>query len=68
MFGGDLGAVDPDLLTNALDGLAFPGSLSEVVVCLQFSMEADDRCRASLILSSLETEKNRSPRRQCRGS
>ena len=34
MFGEDLG-VDPNLLANALDGLALPDSLLEVVVCLQ---------------------------------
>jgi hypothetical protein len=52
VFGGDLGDTDPDLLTNAVDGLALPGSLSEVVVYLQISRDADDRCRASPILSS----------------
>ena len=47
MFGGDLDEVDLDFSTNAVDGLALPGSLSEVVVYLQFSKNADNRCRAS---------------------
>ena len=47
MLGGDLGDTNLDLSTNAVDGLALPGSLSEVVVYLQISRDADDRCRAS---------------------
>ena len=61
MFGGDLSEIDLDLSTNAVDGLALPGSLSEVVVCLQFSMDADDRCRTSPNLEFLRDREEQEP-------